>query len=88
MKTIDINLTDEAYDTAFALATERGQSVEDFLRFVLNEIAAGRLPEQKAPASPKVDRLKTHADLKPLWIAPNFDPTEPLTGDEWPEEFR
>ena len=34
------------------------------------------------------DRLASHPDLKPLWVAPDFDPAEPATEAEWPEEFR
>lgn len=32
------------------------------------------------------DRLKPHPDLKPTFV--NYDPTEPLTDDEWPLESR
>ncbi len=41
-------------------------------------------------ASPRAnaDRLQTCPDLKPLWMAPDFDPTAPLSDDEWPEEYR
>jgi prevent-host-death family protein len=34
----------------------------------------------------KVDRLTPDATLKPIAI--NYDPTEPLTEDEWPSESR
>jgi antitoxin (DNA-binding transcriptional repressor) of toxin-antitoxin stability system len=45
--------------------------------------------ELKATVSAsKVDRLKPHPDLKPLWVAPDFDPAAPATDDEWPEEYR
>lgn len=37
---------------------------------------------------PTVDRLKTHPDLKPLWVAPDFDPAAPASEAEWPEEYR
>ncbi len=43
--------------------------------------------ELKAPP-PTFERLKPHPDLKPLWVATDFDPTAPATGDEWPEEHR
>jgi prevent-host-death family protein len=36
----------------------------------------------------KVNRLTAHPDLKPLWVAHDFDPTEPASEAEWPEEFR
>jgi prevent-host-death family protein len=31
-----------------------------------------------------IDRLKTHPDLKPLFI--RYDPVEPLSEEEWPAE--
>ncbi|MBI4657940.1 MAG: type II toxin-antitoxin system Phd/YefM family antitoxin [Verrucomicrobia bacterium] len=34
----------------------------------------------------KIDRLKPNPDLKPIAI--NYDPTEPLSEDEWPSEYR
>jgi antitoxin (DNA-binding transcriptional repressor) of toxin-antitoxin stability system len=42
------------------------------------------------PLSPRanVDRLRTHPDLKPLWVAPDFDPAAAASEDEWPEECR
>lgn len=33
-------------------------------------------------------RLKTNRDLKPLWVAPDFDPTAPASEEEWPEDAR
>ncbi|MBM3881212.1 MAG: hypothetical protein FJ387_16065 [Verrucomicrobia bacterium] len=48
MKTIDFQFTDEDYALVVALATEGGMSVEDFLRFLIGEIAAGRLPPRCA----------------------------------------
>ena len=41
-----------------------------------------------AVAPPTRDRLAPHLDLKPQWVAPDFDPAEPATEAEWPEEFR
>ncbi len=38
-----------------------------------------------APRCP-VNRLKTYPDLKPISV--DYDPTEPLTEDEWPDEYR
>jgi antitoxin (DNA-binding transcriptional repressor) of toxin-antitoxin stability system len=40
--------------------------------------------EMTQPRTPPAgfDRLKPHPDLKPLFI--NYDPTEPLTEEEWP----
>ena len=32
----------------------------------------------------RFDRLKPYPELKPLFI--NYDPTEPLSEDEWPSE--
>jgi len=40
------------------------------------------------PPATGVDRLRTYPDLKPLWVAPDFDASAPLTADEWPEELR
>lgn len=42
----------------------------------------------KAVAKARVDRLKRHRDLKPLYVAPGFDPVAPLNENEWPEENR
>jgi prevent-host-death family protein len=39
-----------------------------------------------APARRSVNRLKTHPDLRPISI--DYDPTEPLSEDEWPSEYR
>jgi antitoxin (DNA-binding transcriptional repressor) of toxin-antitoxin stability system len=44
--------------------------------------------ELKAVAKSGVDRLKRHRDLAPLYVAPGFDPAEPLSDSEWPEENR
>jgi prevent-host-death family protein len=44
--------------------------------------------ELKSPALQQVDRLKTHPDLKPVYVAPEFDPAAPATSEEWPEEFQ
>jgi len=44
--------------------------------------------ELKALAKHGIDRLKQHPDLKPLYVAPGFDPLAPLSDDEWPEENR
>lgn len=44
--------------------------------------------ELRAAAAPKEDRLKPQPDLKPLYVAPDFDPVAPLSADEWPEELR
>ena len=44
------------------------------------ELAQPRRP------SVEIDRLKPHPELKPLFI--NYDPTEPLTEEEWPSEYR
>ncbi len=38
--------------------------------------------EMKPPSKRSVDRLKPHADLKPLWVAPDFDPVAPATEEE------
>jgi antitoxin (DNA-binding transcriptional repressor) of toxin-antitoxin stability system len=38
------------------------------------------------PTRRSVNRLKTFSDLKPIAI--NYDPTEPLSQDEWPPEYR
>ncbi len=40
------------------------------------------------PARSRLNRLKTHPDLKPLYVARDFDPVAPLTNEEWPEESR
>lgn len=37
---------------------------------------------------PAVDRFASHPDLKPLWVAPDFDPVAPATEDEWPSDAR
>jgi antitoxin (DNA-binding transcriptional repressor) of toxin-antitoxin stability system len=42
----------------------------------------------KAAVPPAVDRLAPHADLKPLWVSPRFDPAAPASEQEWPEECR
>lgn len=42
--------------------------------------------EITTPTQPFVDRLTPDPALKPIAI--NYDPTEPLTEDEWPSEFR
>lgn len=44
--------------------------------------------ELRAPVSPALDRLAPHPDLKPLWVAPGFDPVAPASEDEWPAEAR
>jgi prevent-host-death family protein len=44
--------------------------------------------ELKSPAPQRVDRLKSHPDLKPVYVAPEFDPAAPATSEEWPEEFQ
>ena len=40
----------------------------------------------KALPGKKTDRLTPNPDLKPISI--NYDPTEPLAAEEWPEECR
>jgi len=42
--------------------------------------------ELKAVPSPHADRLTSRPDLKPLFI--NYDPTEPLSEEEWPSEYQ
>ena len=44
--------------------------------------------ELKPVATPGLDRLKPHADLKPSYVAPGFDPVAPLGEADWPEESR
>lgn len=44
--------------------------------------------EMTPPSERAVDRLKPYADLKPLWVEPDFDPVVPATEEEWPEEWR
>lgn len=44
--------------------------------------------ELKALTKRGLDRLKPHPDLKPLYVAPDYDPVAPLTENEWPEESR
>jgi prevent-host-death family protein len=44
--------------------------------------------ELKAVQRTKRNRLKPHPDLKPLYVARDFDPVAPLTADEWPEDSR
>ena len=49
----------------------------------------GKVVAEMAPPSRRaMDGLKPHADLKPLWVAPDFDPVAPATQDEWPEACR
>ncbi len=38
------------------------------------------------PPRRRVNRLRTDSKLKPISI--NYDPTEPLSEDEWPSEYR
>lgn len=42
--------------------------------------------ELKSVSKSAVDRLTPDPALKPIAI--NYDPTEPLTDDEWPPEYR
>jgi prevent-host-death family protein len=51
-------------------------------------ICRGGAPVAELKAIPprKVNRLKPDLRLKPIAI--NYDPTEPLTEDEWPSEYR
>jgi len=42
--------------------------------------------ELKAHSRLKVNRLKSYPNLKPIAI--KYNPTEPLTEDEWPSEYR
>ena len=42
--------------------------------------------ELKGIVKTSVDRLTPDPSLKPIAI--NYDPTEPLTDDEWPSEYR
>jgi prevent-host-death family protein len=42
--------------------------------------------EIKAAQPPIADRLTPRPELKPLFI--DYDPTEPLSEDEWPSEYR
>ena len=44
--------------------------------------------ELKATPRRPLNRLKRHADLKPVYVAPGFDPVAPLTEEEWPESAR
>lgn len=44
--------------------------------------------EIRAPTVPAIDRLASHPDLKPVWVAPDFDPVAPASEDEWPTEAR
>jgi len=44
--------------------------------------------ELKVIPKQKVGRLSPHPDLKPLYVAPGFNPAEPMSADEWPEELR
>jgi prevent-host-death family protein len=44
--------------------------------------------ELTSVSPPAVSRLKPNPDLKPLWVAPEFDPTAPVSEAEWPEENR
>jgi prevent-host-death family protein len=44
--------------------------------------------ELKSVTHKPVNRLKSHADLKPTFVAPDFDPVAPLTEAEWPEAGR
>lgn len=44
--------------------------------------------EIRAPSTPTLDRFASHPDLKPLWVAPDFDPAAPVAEDEWPAEAR
>ena len=41
--------------------------------------------ELKAPEQPAADRLKTDPSLR---VELHYDPTEPLTEEEWPSEYR
>ena len=42
--------------------------------------------ELKSVSKPKVDRLTPDPRLKPIAI--KYDPTEPLSEEEWPSEYR
>lgn len=42
--------------------------------------------ELKKPTSTPLDRLTPDPSLKPLFV--NYDPTEPLSEEEWPSEYR
>ena len=44
--------------------------------------------EMRAPSIPTMDRLASHPDLTPLWVAPDFDPVAPASEDEWPTDAR
>jgi prevent-host-death family protein len=37
---------------------------------------------------PVTDRLRTIEELRPLHVADDFDPTAPLSEEEWPEASR
>jgi len=44
--------------------------------------------ELKSISHKPLNRLKQHADLKPAYVAPDFDPVAPLSEDEWAEASR
>lgn len=57
----------------------------EIVRICRNGKAMADLVEPK-DGHKKVSFLKKHPVLSNIQI--NFDPTEPLTDDEWPEEYR
>lgn len=80
MTTVNVQEAAASFPTLLAAVEEKGETV-----VICRE--GKPIAELKAAAQhPKVDRLKPNPDLKPIAI--NYDPTEPLSEDEWPSEFR
>ena len=81
MTTVTIHEAAANLSTLLAAVEEKGETVL---------ICRNGKPvaELKSVSAPKLDRLKPHPDLKPLWVAPDFDAAAPVSEEEWPEEFR
>jgi antitoxin (DNA-binding transcriptional repressor) of toxin-antitoxin stability system len=80
MTTVNIHEAAARFGALLAAVEEMGETVL---------ICRDGIPvaELKAAASRgNVDRLQPNPDLKPMAI--NYDPTEPLSEDEWPAEYR
>ncbi|MDA1278092.1 MAG: type II toxin-antitoxin system Phd/YefM family antitoxin [Verrucomicrobia bacterium] len=82
MTTVNVKEAAASFPTLLAAVEEKGETV-----VICRE--GKPVAELKAAAQhPKVDRLKPNPDLKPLWVAPDFDPAAPATENEWPEANR
>ncbi|MBU0676929.1 MAG: type II toxin-antitoxin system prevent-host-death family antitoxin [Verrucomicrobia bacterium] len=77
MKTLNIH---EAKTKLSAVLAEIEQTGEVYLICRNGKPIADLVPHQRP------DRLKTHPMVRDVRI--KYDPTEPATEDEWPEEYR